>query len=279
MAEENKKDLQLNYWFLMAAASLMLVGGVIAMVYFFRTGALANKKIAESAEAERPANLDVITITDKNCADCFNLNLLLDQIKAQNIALSSEKNIESDSELGKELIKKFAITRLPTFIISGELNKEEKLKTFFSQAGETIDGSFIFRQVGPPYMDLTTGKVRGRIAFDLLVDSGCPTCYDVTRHEAILQQFGITTPGNVIDAKSTAGKALISKYGIKLVPTFVLSGEMDAYPDLKPVWEQVGVIARDGAYVFTTGVPLMGTYKDLSTNKIITPPAPTSTQQ
>ncbi len=277
--EENKKITQINYWFLTTVVGLMIVGGVIATAYLIRTNLLADKKIAEAAEAKRPANLEVITVTDKNCTNCFNVNTILDQIKAQNIKLGSEKNVDSNSAEGKEIIKKFNITRLPTFIISGELDKDPKLKDFFSKAGETIDGSFVFRQVGPPYVDVTTSKVKGKITFDLLVDSSCSQCYDVTRHEAILQQFGITTPGNIIDTKSAAGKSLIKKYGIKLVPTFVLAGEMDAYPDLKPVWEQVGIIAGDGAYVFTTGVPLMGTYKNLSTDKIITPPTPTSTKQ
>ena len=279
MNSENKAGLQINYWFLMATAGLMLIAGAVALVFFLRTNFLANKKIAEAAEASRPANLDLIVITDKSCSDCFNVYPLLDQIGSQNVRVGVKREVDRENDEGKELIKKFTITRLPTFLVSGELNKEQKLADFFAQAGETIDGTFVFRQGRPPYMEVASGNIKGRINFDLIVDSSCTSCYDVTRHEDILQQFGITTRGTVIDAKSIAGKKLINKYGIKLLPTFVLSGEVGEYPALKPVWEQVGDIASDGTYIFTKGVPLMGTYKNLSTNKIITPPAPTSTQQ
>jgi len=136
--------------------------------------------------------------------------------------------------------------------------------------------------VGAPYTDTDTGAVKGRIKLSLLTDISCTECYDVTQHELILKEsFGIDTTANVVDTKSSAGQALIRTYKIKLVPTIVLSGETDEYPGLKSVWSQVGVVASDGAYVFTTGVPLMGTYKDLTTNKVVTPapPAQTSAQE
>ncbi len=276
--EDTKKTIKINYWFLLGVFGGMLIASTIGIVFFLKTNTLANQKIAETAEASRPANLDLIVITDKKCTDCFDVNSLLGQIKQQNVNISSEKSVDKDSTEGKELIQKFAVTRLPTFLFNGELTKDEKLNEFFSQAGETIDGTFVFRQVGPPYSLADTGEVKGRVNFTLLTDITCTECYDVTRHEAILQQFGIVVPATVLDIKSVAGRALVNKYKIKLVPTLVLSGEVNEYPSLKPVWEEVGDIATDGTYIFTKGVPLMGTYKDLSTNKIITPPAPTSTE-
>ncbi len=279
MDEENKKTIKINYWFLVGAFAGMLIAGTIAIIFFIKTNSLANQKINESAEASRPANLDLIVITDKSCADCFDLNSLLDQIKQQNVNINSERSIDKDSDEGRELIKRFAVERLPTFLVSGELKKDSKLADFFTQAGETIDNTFIFRQVGPPYSLADTGVIKGRVKFYLLTDTSCDKCYDVTRHEAILQQFGITIPSTVLDVKSVAGRALVNKYNIRLVPTLVLTGEVSEYPSLKPAWEQVGFIDNDGSYIFTTGVTLMGTYKDLLTNKIITPPAPTSTQE
>ncbi len=277
--EDTKKTIKINYWFLPGAFAGMLIAVTVAIVFFIKTNSLTNQKISESTEASRPANLGLVIITDKICTDCFDLNSLLDQIKQQNVNINSERSIDKDSDEGRELIKRFAIKRLPTFLVSGELKKDQKLADFFTQAGETIDESFVFRQVGPPYSLADTGAVKGRVKFFLLTDTSCDKCYDVTRHEAILQQFGITVSSTLLDIKSTAGRALVNKYKIRLVPTLVLTGEVGEYPSLKPVWEQVGDIASDGSYIFNKGVPLMGTYKDLSTNKIITPPAPTSTQE
>jgi hypothetical protein len=69
---------------------------------------------------------------------------------------------------------------------------------------------------------------------------------------------------------------LVSKYQIKAVPTMLISGEVGEYKNLTSIWEQVGTVAGDGTYVFTKA-ELMGTYKDLSKNKVVIPPASTST--
>jgi hypothetical protein len=86
-----------------------------------------------------------------------------------------------------------------------------------------------------------------------------------------LEQFGINASSQVVDVKSAIGQALVKAYIIKMVPAFILSGDVKEYPSLVSVWSQVGIVARDGAYVFTTGVPAMGIYKNLTTNKVVTP--------
>jgi thiol-disulfide isomerase/thioredoxin len=214
-------------------------------------------------------------LNDKTCVDCFNLNTILDQIKKENVKINSNQTIDASSAEGKQLIEQFAIKKLPTFLVKGELEKNSVLTKFFSQAGDTADNTFVFRQTGGPYIDTATGKVKGKLNLILITDITCAECYDVTQHEAILSQFGMQPTSKVVDVKSTEGKSLVSKYGIKMVPAFVLSGDVAAYPSFKPVWPEVGMIASDGAYVFTKGVPFMGVYKNLTTNKVITP-APAS---
>ena len=136
-----------------------------------------------------------------------------------------------------------------------------------------INDNFVFRQDSGPYVDTATGKIKGRVKLVLLTDITCVECYDVTQHEIILKQFGISAPAKIVDIKSALGKALVKAYVIKMVPAFILSGDVKEYPGIVSVWSQVGIVARDGAYVFTKGVPFMGVYKNLTTNKIITPTA------
>lgn len=271
MNEDTKGTLKVNYWFLMAIFGLMVIGSLVAIIFFIRTGSVANEKIAASTEAKRPANIELVTITDTTCTDCFNINQVLDYIKKENVNITSEKTVDRNSDEGKQLIQQFAIKKLPALTIKGELAKLTNLEQFFKQTGDTTDDTFVFRQVGAPYTSVDTGTVKGRISFTLITDVSCTTCYDVTQHEVILKNnFGINITANVIDAKSAAGKALIQKYKITLLPTFVLTGEPAEYPSLTEAWADVGKVATDGAYVFT-GVPLMGTYRDLATNKVITP--------
>ncbi len=274
---EQQNNITVNSWFLMAVLGFMFLGGLVTTVFFLRTNFMANKNIAANAETKRPANLELITITDKSCPDCYNLGPVMDYIAKENVKFISEKTLDKTSDEGKELIAAHAIKKLPAFILKGELEKNTVLAEFFSKTGDITDNTFVFRQVGAPYSLADTGEIKGKINFTMLTDSSCTTCYDVTQHELILQQFGILNPGTVVDAKSAAGQALIRKYKINLVPAFVLSGDMDEYPNLKPVWGQVGVVASDGAYVFTKGVPFMGTYKNLATNQIIIPAPASST--
>lgn len=276
MFQEKLNNTKINFWFLVAVSGFMILGGIVSTVFFVRTNMLANKKINEATEANRPANLDLITITDSSCTDCFNINTVLDYIKKENVKVNSEKTLDKNSEEGKALIAQYSLKKLPAFVLKGEFKKVTTLAEFLSKTGDTTEDTFVFRQTGAPYTTTDTGIVKGRIKLSLLTDVTCTECYDVTQHEVILKEsFGIDTVANVVDTKSAAGQAMIRKYGIKLVPTIVIAGETDEYPGLKSVWSQVGVVAKDGAYVFTTGVPLMGTYKDLTTNKVITPAPPT----
>lgn len=271
MNQEIKPALKINYWFLLAVFATILISAAVTIFFSLKTNSLTNQKLAETTEAKRPANLDLVMIADATCPDCFDLNSVLDNLKKENVKINSQKTIDYTSDEGKQLVAKFALTKLPTFLIKGELAKDSVVAKFFSQAGDMTDDTFVFRQVGGPYVDTTTGKVKGRVNLVLLTDITCLECYDVTQHEIILKQFGLQPAAKVLDIKSAAGVALKNKYGIKMVPTFILSGDVNAYPSFKTVWPQVGIIAYDGAYVFTTGVPFMGVYKNLSTNKVITP--------
>ncbi len=268
--------LKINFWFLLSVFAVIFVSATVTSILFVKSNGILNKKLTESAETKRPANLDLIMITDATCTDCFNINAVLENIKKENTKFNSQKNVDRASEEGKQLIVKFAITKLPTFILTGELNNNPVLSQFFSKAGDTTDGTFVFRQVSGPYVDVATNKVRGKLNMVLLTDITCTECYDVTQHETILGQFGMRPTSKVIDIKSSEGITLKNRYGIKLVPAFVLTGDVNEYPSFKTVWPEVGMIAYDGAYVFTKGVPFMGVYKNLTTNKVITP-APKTT--
>ena len=271
MNEDTKSGLKINYWFLLAVFAIIFISAMTTIFFSLKTNALTNKKMAETTEAKRPANLDLVIITDANCKDCFNLNPILDNLKKENVKINFTQTIDSAGEEGKQLIAKLGIKKLPTFLVKGELHKNAVLAKFFSSTGEIVDGTFVFRQVGGPYLDTNTGKISGMVSVVMIIDSTCVECYDVTQHELILKQFGMQPASKVVDSKSALGVSLVNAYKIKMIPAFILTGDVNAYPDFKAVWPQVGIVANDGAYVFTKGVPFMGVYKNLTTNKIITP--------
>src|SRR3989338_3144635 len=136
MNEDTKNGLKINYWFLRAVFAVILISAGVTIFFSFKTNALANQKLVEAAEAKRPANLNLIVITDAACRDCFDLNSIIESVKKENVKIGSSRIIDRASEEGKLLIKKFAIKKLPTFLTQGELTKNSVIAKFFSQAGD-----------------------------------------------------------------------------------------------------------------------------------------------
>lgn len=265
------KNFSLNFWLAAGIFLVIVVGIIIAAINFLRVNIILNQKIAQTTEANRPAEVEAIIIKEPSCADCVDPNNFLEQLKKNNVKIKSEKTVERMSEEGDALIKKYSIEKLPTVILTGEIEKGEFLQKALPAAGEIKDGSFVLKNIGGPFVLAATGAIKGRVKMVLLIDSTCPNCYDARVHESIVKQFGLNAAAEMIDRQSLAGKQLIAKYGIALLPTLVLTGDIASYPQLIKIWPQVGTVAKNGAYVFQQGVKGMGVYRDLSSNKIIDP--------
>lgn len=273
-----KKKYNRKFGFSISFSLTLALVAIISLAYLsgmfmsLRSILSLDKKIAEAKETARPADIDIVVLQESSCQDCFNLNPLIDIIKKENVKVNSEKTVEITSSEGMELISKYSITKAPTLVISGEIEKDTRLKAMWPQLGEIKDDTFILRQVGAPYVLTSSGEVKGRIKWVMLTDTSCNECYDVTKHEQILRRFGVPIQDQqVISSQLSDGKELIAKYKIKLLPTIILTGDVEAYSSLIKIWPEVGTIEEDGAYVFREGVKQMGTYKDLTVNEVIKP--------
>jgi len=355
---------------------------VFAVVNLVLTGIInfdIKKKGAEEKEKARPANLELTIIIDSTCKTCFDLSPVIDKLTSKNVRITSKKSLELNTKEAQDLIQKYEIKKAPVFLVTGELNKNEEIKSFFNENGEIKDNTFIFTKIKPPYLiadtgeirgeviltylrdstckqcrdltdlisryksagisiketktierksedgkklisqfaltkvptlifsselkdyediasnlgkynlgerdgsyllsetlppylDLKTNKIRGLVNLTLISDINCKECYDVNNHVAILKGFGINpVDDRVIDISTSEGKKLLKKYKINFVPTFILTGDIDVYENLKNIWNQVGTIEKDGAHVFREGVKLMGVYKDLSSGEVVKP--------
>ena len=131
------------------------------------------------------------------------------------------------------------------------------------------DGSFVLRRISPPYKDLKTNEIKGLVKLILVSDTSCKDCYDVTKQKLALERLRIfIISEQTIDIDTKDGKDLIEKYKITKVPTILLSQEAVDYSQFDLIWSSVGDVSSDGTLVFRS-VEVMGTYKDLSQNKII----------
>src|SRR3989338_5230320 len=213
-------------------------------------------------------------LKDSQCSACNDLSILTSQIKASGIRIFEQKIIEASSDEGKSLLAKYNINFAPTLILSKDAAYYDIMQQDWLKIGsKENDGSYVLRSVYPPFINLTTGKLRGIVDAVYLTDKSCAECYNVSLHKNIIaspQSFAIKlNKEEYVDAGEQKGKQLIAKHNITQVPTVILSNEVSAYPSSQ-LLKQFFSVDKDGSYIFNKG-NLMGAYKDIATGQIVKP--------
>lgn len=267
-------------WGGIVALIIVIVAVAVYFIWFNKPQTKTTDQAATTAGNEQlpSANLRYTIITKRDCPGCWDTNLLFDALTANGGKEIGRETVYIDDAATKTLIDKYKITKVPTVLVAGELDKNSKLAQAWPALGEIIDNVFVLRQVIPPYIDVATGQLKGEVSVVYLTDNACKDCYDVKLHDTALANFGITPKSSkTVDVASDEGKALVKKYEIKSVPTIILTGDMEVYASLVQIWATVGQVAKDGAYIFTK-MDEMGSYFNLTTNKLVkvTPPATTT---
>ncbi|MEM4246712.1 MAG: hypothetical protein QXR48_04790 [Candidatus Woesearchaeota archaeon] len=109
--------------------------------------------------------VSVTLLTDKSCDECYNALLhkeLLEQ--SFGVVFGTVKEIDTATNAGKEQLRKYNITLVPTIIMDKEAAEYKSLGEAWAQVGSIEpDGAYVFRRVdlltGVKYKDLTTGNI------------------------------------------------------------------------------------------------------------------------
>ncbi len=264
---KDKRFIQLLITFVVILTAL---GAINLFVFLERSD-----RLTRLFDQGRPAKINIIKITDKDCADCFDIEKILNKIRSTNVKIKNEQTLDRQDFRAQKLISQYNIPRLPVFLVFGDLNKNNDLIALWKIFGDQRDSgkTFLLTKVFPPYVEAANGAIRGRFSLIYLTDVSCTRCYDVLRHEVALTNLGLTiTPDNskALDIKTAEGKEVVKKYKIKHVPTIILGGDLGAYAAFTQVWPTVGTIDEDGSYVFReAGEKNMGVYKELTSGKIL----------
>lgn len=216
--------------------------------------------------------VSLILLKDDKCAKCNDFSNLITQIKSAGVKISQQKDIAASSDEGKELLEKYGIGFVPAIILSKDASAYDVIQKAWPQIGsQEADGSYVLRTVSPPFMNLTTGELRGIVSIIYLTDKSCTDCYDVNQHREILaspQSFAINLDKEeTFDISNARGKELLKKYNITQVPTIIISGEVSVYPS-SLILKQFFSVEEDGSYVFRK-LSSVGAYKDLTTNEVV----------
>lgn len=274
---QEKRDDQKNVFIKGLAYGLGGALVILVIILLIIFGGSIKDRVASFTDGEGSdqvglSKLRYTVVTSKNCQDdCFNITNLITAINQEqnNVKETGRDVVYIEDGEGKALVEKYNITRVPTLLVAGDLNKNASLANAWQVLGEIINGVFVYREIIPPYIEVASGELKGKISAIFLTDESCEQCYDVNLHNFALNNLGVV-PAEVsfVDVSSDQGQNLVSQYNITKAPTILLQGEANEYQGLVQVWELVGEVASDGTYVFTQ-MDEMGTYRDLATGQIV----------
>tara|TARA_Y100000034_G_scaffold130250_1_gene188211 strand:- start:1591 stop:2727 length:1137 start_codon:yes stop_codon:yes gene_type:complete len=228
----------------------------------------------DASSLEVVGDVSAIMVEDPSCELCSNFDVVITGLKQSGIFIKDEKKVEYSTIEGSELIASYNLSKVPALLLSDDINVYEGLAQSLQQSGlQPVNGYYVI-EGSAPYVEIETGNLRGLVNLIMLEDNTCTECYDVGLHRQILSNnLGLEIlEEEIIDIGSSIGEELISKYTIEKIPTAIVSGDLEAYPNFDQIWASVGTIEEDGSYVFRQ-LELLGAvvYRNLITGEIVVP--------
>lgn len=249
-----------NYY--LALGIILILVAIFNIVQTSSFNSLLDERLAAVKEATKPAELQMITITDYSCNDCFDIQPIIDTIKKSHVNITQEQSLNFDSEEAKELISEYGIEKIPSVLLFGQINKTSIRNM------EPQDDALVFKSLIPPYTDAITGELQGRVSTILVQDSSCDNCYNLDVLLNSLKQSGVViTSERTVEMNSVEGQGLISQYSIQTIPTLILSSDLEIYGSgITGSWTQLGSVESNGYYVTRLSNP---PYVDLTENRVV----------
>ncbi|MEK7516783.1 MAG: hypothetical protein AAB562_04275 [Patescibacteria group bacterium] len=118
----------------------------------------------DTASGEEKGRIELVFLTDKSCKDCYDTDahrqILVNRFGTK---LRTERKVDMAEAEGRALVQKYAITKVPTVLLSPEAGAYAALQIIWGQVGTVQeDGWYVFREVsqmGGVYKDLSTNKI------------------------------------------------------------------------------------------------------------------------
>src|SRR3989344_7733447 len=92
---------------------IIIAAAVLAVVLALLFLGPWKKSPSVAGDSEAAAKLRFTIITSKNCQDCFDINLLVDAIKKNNVAETGLETINIEDSKGKKLAEQYKIAKVP----------------------------------------------------------------------------------------------------------------------------------------------------------------------
>jgi len=197
--------------------------------------------------------VDVIYLKDPESTVCPKIGqLLVDMQWKMGVGFNEKKAVYPNMTEFKELVQKYDIKKVPTFIFKGDLLEYENIKKYWDRVGSIEpDGSLVLRLVNPPYLNPQTGNIEGLVEVTFLVDNENREAI-ANAAENVRARYGIVYgKSNTISISSEEGKELAEKYGLE-GPAVIFSKELQLYPGLMMEINQTDMKKMgDGVFVLS----------------------------
>ena len=250
--KSHKKSLSKNFYtkIYVALAVALVIFALNNLLQISSAASVLDQKLAEATEAKKPAEVQLITISTPLCLDCYDIKSVVGVVESTGVNITSRRDVAFSSVEARSLIKKYEIEKVPTLIITGELSKSTLLASKLNKLVEEIDKAYIFTEIEPPFVETSSGDIRGSVSLTHLKKDSCEECFDLTPIIKQLGQAGLKfKEQKEIDADSVEGKKLLGQYDIKILPGIILDKEAEVYPNIMQVWAQLGSTESDGSLV------------------------------
>ncbi len=259
------EDISISNRFLILL--ILLVISVTINLYFITSLNLKlSEKVAAEKEAARPANIQVLKITDASCKECSVETALSGLQASSSLKITDAKSIDASSSEAKFFIYALGIKRLPALVLKGEVEKTSAAPALSQLKVTKFNSSLSFIEAVAPYVDVASGATKGKVASTLLVDSSCSKCFSMKTLVSNLKNAGVFfSSEREIEYNTQEGKELISKYGVQKVPAIIISKDVLEYEAVAQVWPSLNATEKDGNYALHATSP---PYRDLNSSTI-----------
>ena len=184
-------------------------------------------------------------IHHKGCEQCFPTENAFGFLKEQGFNLTVDEGYYEDSEKYQKLVEELRITKLPAVLLRGDIDGLEKILIQFERKGDYL----VLEAPQPPYYYIPNKKIIGYVDVLYLKDPGCALCPKIGELLVDMQwKMGVGfSSKTAIYPNMTEFNELVEKYDITKVPTFIFTGDLLEYENIKKYWDRVGSIEPDGA--------------------------------
>ncbi len=101
-----------------------------------------------------------VVLEDNTCKDCFSGMDYIKMIKQRSITIKKYKILDISTKEGSSLVKKYKITKIPTIVLSPEVNDYPGFANSWNEVGTMEkDGSFVLREVQKVAVGLKFKKI------------------------------------------------------------------------------------------------------------------------